>query len=85
MSGEPEAAVSPLTEDEVQEYKQYGNQQLVCDLLDTALDLVFLTLFAIFAAGPVLDWIRTQLSITTLSGQLAVFFLVRHYQSVAKG
>ncbi len=48
--------LSPL---QLLESQSYGRRSLVCDLIDTAVDLVFLSLMAFLFAKPLDDWMKS--------------------------
>jgi STE24 endopeptidase len=57
---------SPVDElmppDELAEARRYGRERLRCRLLDTALDLAYLAIVAIFVARPLDAWLATGLA-----------------------
>ena len=59
-TGAPAAAVDleEMTADELAEAKEYGRLQMVCGLIDRAIDVGFLAVMAFVLAGPVDQWLK---------------------------
>ena len=70
------AQAQPMTEQELAEAKQYAREDLICDLIDKAVDIAYLAIFAFLFARPLDPWIQTSLGIDNLWGRLAVMYLI---------
>lgn len=55
---EPAQTATEMTPDQLAEAKRYGRQSLVCDLVDRALDIVYLGIVALVAARPIDLWLQ---------------------------
>lgn len=71
-----ESTDAPLTDAQLSEAKEYNRRELICDLVDRAIDLSFLAIMAfVFARG--LDrWLSTFPGLESLSARLAAMFLL---------
>ena len=58
------------------EAKQYGRKQLICDLADKALDVVFLAVMALVVARPLDDGLSGMPGLGPLWSRLGVLFLM---------
>lgn len=66
-----------MTPEQLAEAKEYGRRELYCSLVDKALDLVFLSLVAVFLAGPLDRWLQGAALLGRFATlRLAVFFLI---------
>lgn len=63
-----------MTAEELAEAKQYGRLELVCDLADKAIDVVFLAVMAVAIAVPLDRWLAQ--SVPLLTARLAIIFFV---------
>ncbi len=70
-----------LSADELAESKRYGLHSLVCDLIDMALDLAYLSLAAFVLAVPLADWLEATGVVGRGWRLLALFLLLTlgHY------
>jgi len=58
------------------EVKQYSRAGLLCDLADSGLDVVYLSIMAFFAARPLDEWLTRTAGFESLWTRLAIMFLV---------
>jgi STE24 endopeptidase len=68
-----------MTDDQLAEAKRYGRYDLVCTLADKGLDLLYLAVAALLAAGPIDAWLKGCLPADDrlhMSLRLAAMFLV---------
>jgi STE24 endopeptidase len=74
---ETEHAAAGMTDAELAEAKIYGRRQLVCTLMDKAVDIAYLTIAAMLLARPLDDGLQTcSLLANNWSLRLTAFFLV---------
>ena len=66
------AETAEMTPEQLAETKRYGRQQLVCDLIDRAVDLTFLTVAACLIAIPLDRWLAESVSSSWI--RLALLF-----------
>lgn len=66
-------AGAPLTGEKLAEAKRYNWQSFQCDLLDRAVDLMFLFFAAFWIAQPLDQWLVEQ-GLTSMSGRLIAFY-----------
>jgi STE24 endopeptidase len=69
------------TAEELAEARQYGQRQLVCSLIDKALDVAFLAVMALVLARPITGWLTTITENWTL--QLLALFAITTLLHVA--
>lgn len=77
-----ETVVEPMTPDQLAETKRYNQQDLICNLVDQAVDIVFLAIVAFFVARPLDLWLQDHWSLTNSWLRLAAIYLlvtVLHY------
>ena len=76
MSDETIAATdtAEMTPEQLAETKRYGRQQLLCDLIDRAVDLTFLTIAAFLIAIPLNSWLQESVSVSSSWVRLALLF-----------
>ena len=55
----PPVAVHDLSPEQLAEARRYGHLSLVCDLLDTAVDLLYLAVMTFCVARPLDDWLNS--------------------------
>ncbi len=67
------ADTAEMTPDQLAETKRYGRQQLFCDLIDRAVDLMFLTVAAFLIAIPLDRWLADSV-VSSRWIRLAVVF-----------
>ena len=65
----------PMTAEQLAEAKRYSREELVCELADKAIDLVFLSLFAFIFAISIDKWL-VDLGATNLWGRLALMYFI---------
>ena len=70
----PDLEAGEQTAEELAEAKQYGQRQLVCSLIDKALDVAFLTVMALVLARPITQWLASYTGFKTV--QLILLFVV---------
>ena len=68
------ADTAEMTPEQLAETKRYGRQQLVCDLIDRAVDLTFLTIAAFLIAIPLNSWLQESVSVSSSWVRLALLF-----------
>ena len=55
-----------MTEQELAEAKQYAREDLICDLVDKAVDFTYLGIFAFLCARPLDSWLQVSLGMEPL-------------------
>lgn len=65
-----------MSEAQLAEAKQYGRQELKCDLLDKVLDLAYLATVAILVAVPLDQWLQRFSWLEPMWARLAAMFLL---------
>ncbi len=67
---------SIMASDKLAEAKDYNRREFQCDLLDRALDLGYLSVFAFLAGVPLDHWLQQFPALTTFSARLLVMYLI---------
>ena len=74
--GEGDNEAEPMTPDQLAETKRYNHEDLICDLIDKAVDIVFLAIVAFLVARPLDHWLQDRWELTNLWVRLAAMYLL---------